>query len=166
MFQSSDRLPFHISVGAVLTDEQGRICCHFFDNEDMLAARGITGKLHLLMRETLEPGETLEGALARGLREEFGATGELKGYLGSVLSHFPRKSGVVVEKTTLYFHVQKTHMDESLRAQGDIEAQSTIQWIESHELHTLFVEQGKRFERTDVDESSVIARYIEHVAGS
>ncbi|MCR4275121.1 MAG: NUDIX hydrolase [Candidatus Campbellbacteria bacterium] len=167
LFQSSDKLPFHVSIGAVLTDEQGRVCCHFFNSDTMLASRGITGAIHLLMRETLEPGETIEGALVRGLREEFGATGVIRGYLGSIQSTFPRpSSGSMVEKTTLYFHVEKQSLDESLRAKDDLEAGSVIQWIEPKELHDIFIEQGKRFERTDLDESKIIASYINHVAQS
>ena len=166
LFQSSDKLPFHISIGAVLTDEQGRICCHFFNDDTMLASRGITGTIHLLMRETLEPGETIEGALERGLREEFGATGVIRGYLGSIQSHFPRKGGIIVEKTTLYFHVEKQSLDETLRAKDDVEAGSVMQWVEPKELQSIFSEQGKRFQRTDLNESKIIASYINHVSQS
>lgn len=47
------------------------------------------GDIYLLMRETIEHGETIEESIHRGLLEEFGSTGDIKNFLGSIVSHFP-----------------------------------------------------------------------------
>ena len=38
-----------------------------------------------LMRETLEDDETLEQAVSRGVKEEFGVEGKLEKYIGTVI---------------------------------------------------------------------------------
>lgn len=117
------------------------------------------------MRETLEPGEMLEQAVMRGIKEEFGADGELKSYLGCIKSTFPlRVSKVKVEKTTLYFHVQMTNFDPLSRDKDEVESKSEIQWKAPEELERLFIEQGKEYDRTDLDESSVVRNYIRYGA--
>lgn len=79
--------PYHLSIGGVLKNAEGKICCHYFDHISH-PAFGAYDNFYLLMRETIEPGESIEQCLHRGLSEEFGATAELKSYLGSIVSHF------------------------------------------------------------------------------
>ena len=74
-FQSSQEFPFHISVGAVLRNKQGEIACHYFDTFSHLGESA--EDFYILMRETIEPNETIEKALARGLKEEFGAEAQI-----------------------------------------------------------------------------------------
>jgi len=50
-------------------------------------------ELYLLMRETVEDGESLYDAVARGLQEEFGLSGEVERYLGSTRNTFTRPNG-------------------------------------------------------------------------
>lgn len=165
IFQASKEFPFHISVGVVLTDKEGLICCHYYKKADLPIESEGKSDLYLLMRETIQPGETLEYAVQRGLQEEFGARGELKAYLGSIKSTFPlRVSGVPVEKTTLYFHVEMEEVHADSRENDGVESKSVLCWVKPEELRNLFIEQGRKYERTDLDESGVIENYIQYVA--
>ncbi|MDP2665455.1 MAG: NUDIX hydrolase [bacterium] len=164
IFKSSKELPFHISVGVVLTNADGLVCCHFYKKDDLPIESEGKGDLHILMRETIEPNETLEHAVVRGLREEFGAEGELKAYIGCIKSTFPlRVSKVLVEKTTLYFHVEMRSFHPEIREKDEVESKSTIQWIEPKTLQDLFIEQGRKYDRSDLDESKIIENYIQYV---
>lgn len=162
IFQASKQFPFHISVGAVLTNSDGLICCHYYKKADLPIESEGKSDLYLLMRETLQPEETLEAAMTRGLREEFGATGELKSYLGSIVSTFPlRISKVPVQKTTLYFHVAVTTFQPTERDKDEVESKSEIQWLVPEVLQDVFITQGKKYDRSDLDESIIIERYIQ-----
>jgi hypothetical protein len=164
IFQASKEFPFHISVGAIFTNNDGLICTHFYKQADLPIESEGKSDLYLLMRETIHPNETLEGAIVRGLQEEFGAKGEIKAYLGCIKSSFPlRVSKVAVEKTTLYFHVEMTDFNPRTRDNDEIESKSEILWVKPEELFNLFTEQGKKYERDDLDESKVVERYIKYV---
>ncbi len=158
-FQGNSLHPQHISVGAVLVNDKGEICCHHFYTKDLkgyFTEEGLDD-FYILMRETLEPNETLEGALNRGLKEEFGAEGEFIDYVGSIESHFLNK-GVDVQKTTLYFMLKLVNQDLSKRGSGDIEDKSIIEWQKPDYLIPLMKKQTERFKRTDLDESSILER--------
>jgi len=60
-FVGQKKSPFHLSVGAIVMNGKTEIYCHHLLN--------VRGKMdaYLLMRETVEPNETLENALRRGL---------------------------------------------------------------------------------------------------
>ena len=157
-FQGKLTQPYHISIGGVVLNSDGLVCCHYFDSLKV-ENQGTIEDLILLMRETIEPNESIEKCLARGLMEEFGMKASLRSYIGSIVSSCPMKdSDVIMEKTTLYFLCDFISMDESLRKEGDIEAQSVIKWFEPKELIIRMKEQGKRLGRNDADESSVIER--------
>jgi len=168
IFQASKEIPFHISVGVVLTNDDGLICCHLFKKGTLpFESEGGVSDLYLLVRETIENNETIEKAVARGILEELGATGILKSYLGCIKSKFLlRVSRVEVEKTTLYFHVKLHNIDLSLRDPKEVESKSEIKWIKPEDLVDLFIEQSKKYERTDLDESVVIKNYIKYVKTS
>ena len=153
-FQGTSESPFHISIGAVLTNDKGEIACHYF-KEFSHKSMGSFKDFYLLMRETIEPGETIENCLSRGLMEEFGAVGKIKSYMGSVVSHFPHKS-VEIEKTTLYFHCELISFDPERRKRDDPESGSEIVWISKKELIEKMHEQGQRSKRQDLDESKVL----------
>lgn len=153
-FQGSKETPYHISIGAVLRNGEGKIATHYF--EYFIHPRvGEAHDFHILMRETVEPGESLEGVLARGLMEEFGATATLHSYIGSIVSHFP-KGGVSIEKTTLYFLCDLVSINPALRSAEDAEDGSEIQWNEPSYLISKMKEQLVRIGREDLDESKVL----------
>lgn len=160
-FQGTDENPYHISVGGIVKNNEGKICCHYFDTITHKSV-GTIKNLTILMRETLEPNETLENCLARGLMEEFGITANIKSYIGVIPSvRFESKStGVVIEKTTLYFLCDLVSMDESKRKKGDLEAQSEIRWIDPKELYEIMKEQSSRFNGEDGKEYIVVERVL------
>lgn len=158
-FQGNHRHPQHISVGAILINDKKEICCHHFYTKDLQgywAEQGLDD-FYILMRETIEPHETLESALHRGLMEEFGATAELVDYIGSIQGHFEHR-GIIIQKTTLYFLCTMLTQDASKRTGRDIEENSLVEWHPADFLSLRMREQGKKFKRTDVDESSILER--------
>ena len=89
-YQNQEGQPFHISVGAILVNQEGEICVHAVQKRDVrqdvreaMDSVGID-TAYYLMRESLEDGETLEEAVLRGIYEEFGATGTVTKYLGAI----------------------------------------------------------------------------------
>lgn len=157
-FQGTIQNPYHISIGAVVRNDRGEICCHYFEHFSH-AGFGAFEHFYLLMRETIEPGETIEDCLSRGLREEFGIQAKLRSYIGSIVSHFPREH-TEIEKTTLYFLCDLVSFDESQRKADDPEAGSAIVWLPLSALILKMKEQGARIGREDVDESAILERLV------
>lgn len=164
IFQASKEFPFHISVGALLVDKGGKIVCHFFKKGDLDHESEGRSDLYLLMRETPNQSESISEAIERGLMEEFGARGEIVHFLGSISSWFPGiTTGIKMNKTTLYFLVNLLEIDLNLREEGAVETRSEILRLEPKKLLALLKEQGKKYERTDLDESGIIENYIKYV---
>src|SRR5579885_2157353 len=74
-FQASAEQPYHLSIGAVLFDDQGRVACHHF--KEIFGFKDV----YILMRESMENDETPLMTLHRGLREEFGVIAEPVAFL-------------------------------------------------------------------------------------
>ena len=159
-FQASKAQPYHLSIGAVLFDEEGRIACHHF--------KEIFGKedLYILMRESMEDGEAPLETLHRGLQEEFGAKGEPVAFLGCLSGYLPDLR-IPFDKTTLYIACKVTHFDPKSRKMNDPEAGSTIEWLEPNALISLMEAQGTRFPgRVDANESEIIRRSLNYLPSS
>jgi hypothetical protein len=156
-FSHSANSPFHLSVGAVLIDESHKVACHFFENIADSKTGDIYKDTYILMRETLEPNETLEQAVARGLAEEFGAKGEIMDFIGAQSISFQREN-YQFYKTTLYFLVQLTSIDVSKRLSNDPEGGSEIQWQDIDFLIGKMNAQVPPDYREDMNESDVLAR--------
>jgi 8-oxo-dGTP pyrophosphatase MutT (NUDIX family) len=148
-----DHTPYHLSVGAVLLNDKEEVACHYFTD-----FQGVKD-FYVLMRETVEPNESLEHALARGLKEEFGATGKLKNYIGSRITSFKRDQ-VGIQKTTLYFLITLDTFDPSLRNPDDEEKDSQIQWKPIDVLMAVMREQAKRTSHPELDESEILERVV------
>ncbi len=160
-FQGNSEHPKHISVGAIVLNDKNEICCHHFDSVKT-DFQGYWKEQHLedfyiLMRETVEPNETLESALHRGLMEEFGIEAEFVDYVGSIQSHFQSKR-VEIEKTTLYFLCKLKSQDLSKRGSGDVEDQSQIEWHTADFLVPKMKKQSQKYGRTDIDESKILEK--------
>ncbi len=147
-FQGTVDNPTHLSIGAVLVNGKGQIACHYH-----VQVRDLKD-VYTLMRETIEPDESIEQALQRGLMEEFGASGKLERYLGSIVSSFKR-GPKPVEKTTLYFLVRLTNHDTAKRVPGHDEWESDIQW-QTADFLTSRMKLQSRY--SDLDESTILAR--------
>lgn len=160
-FQGNSQHPQHISIGALVLNEEGKVCCHHFDStksnfKGYWKDQGLED-FYILMRETVEPNETLEQALHRGLMEEFGIEAELVDYIGSIQSHFKSK-GVEIEKTTLYFLCKLKSQDLSRRSAGDVEFESQVEWQTPDFLIPKMKEQVTKYDRTDIDESKILEK--------
>ncbi len=156
-FQASQKQPYHLSIGAVLFDQNGQIACHHF--KEILGHKDI----YILMRESMEDNEMPLATLSRGLKEEFGAVAQPVAFLGSLSGYLPDPR-LSFEKTTLYIACQLVQWNPEDRDSADPEASSTIEWLEPNTLISLMEQQGVRFQhRADADESEMIKRAIPYI---
>lgn len=159
-FKGSSKNPYHISIGAVLVNTEGEIATHYFEEKSENSFFAEYEEFHLLMRETIEPGESIEECLARGLMEEFGAVGNMKSYLGSNVIYFPSGHNIPIEKTTLYFSCELVSINDGDRIKQDGERDSTITWVKPEELIARMKEQAVRLNESTIDESIIIERFL------
>lgn len=162
IYQHTVENPFHVSVGAVLVNDKGEVCVHSFPTselpEDVRSAVS-TERVYILMRESVENGETLSQTVERGLQEEFGAIGTVKRYLGSLRGNAISSKGFgSFQKTTLYFLVELKSMGER---PDDEESSSELQWVEPRVLIEKMRAQ-KSNSRDDMDESEILENYLAH----
>lgn len=155
-FQANEHQPYHLSIGAVLFDQNGRIACHHF--KEILGQKDV----FILMRESMENDETILMTLERGLKEEFGARAIPVAFLGS-LTGFLHDPVLSFDKTTLYIACQVTEWDPSQRDPNDPEAISLIEWHHPDALISIMKQQGDRFKRVDADESEMIKRALPYI---
>jgi NADH pyrophosphatase NudC (nudix superfamily) len=156
LFKASVENPYHLSVGAVLMNDKGEVCGHYFDEVKDNQSRSYKD-FYLLMRETIKDNETIEQTVARGLMEEFGATGKIKKYLGSLISTWPQQQPLL-QKTTLYFLVDLISIDESKREKDDPEGHSKITWLPKDELLKRMRGQKRRLGNDSLDETEILER--------
>jgi len=159
-FSHSHNGRYHLSVGAVVFNEDGKVLVHRFDGE--LPENPFSRTVYTLIRETMEPHETIEFALARGIKEETGSEAELVAFLGSLrcIARDTEDEEKSFEKTTLYFAMKLTDWRPEERLKDDPEAGSNLQWRNPGELVQVMWEQGKDTKSTDLDESEVIKHFI------
>jgi hypothetical protein len=160
-YQYGPEKPFHLSVGAVVFNEKFEICTHrFFRGKVPERLRFLMGDLkegYHLARETVENDETLHQAVHRGIKEEFGAEGVIEKYLGSVVCQVQTPT-TIFEKTTLYHAVRLTTLGE--RTGTDEESESVLEWYKPAELLELYRKQVAMTDRPELDETSIIERFI------
>ena len=156
--------PYHLSVGAVVFNKEGKIGCHHFKEGARSKTFGkIKDDIYILMRETMEPNESIEEALQRGLLEEFGAEAELVNYIGSIVSQFNSERVKNIQKTTIYFLMKLVDIDENKRAFDDDEYESSIEWKDIDFPVNKMKRQRKLLGRSDADESLVLERVCNEI---
>ena len=147
-----------MSVGAVIFDKNfEKVLCHH------VAEVGHVKNIYLLMRESIEPGETFETALHRGVLEEFGAKVEIVDFLGSLEATdkwFGEIDNVVdVQKTTIYFLSKIISQDDSMRIDdGTAESKSTLVWLDLNELAKKMNKQFKEYGINNLNEEIILKR--------
>jgi ADP-ribose pyrophosphatase YjhB (NUDIX family) len=162
LYQSKKTSPFHISAGAVLVNAEGKVLVHrrIKSEAPEQFANNFTARdeVYILMRESLEDGETIEEAVQRGVQEEFGMKCEVEKYLGSIQGTVPGKDGTWSwEKTTLYFQAKAGAACE--RASDD-ESFSRLEWHDPEFLIERMRGQGGV--RPDLDESKILEAYVRY----
>lgn len=160
IFAAKPKTRFHLSVGAVIINEKNEVLCHHYQ---------VGGKLngvYTLMRETVENNESNEHAVLRGLQEEFGATGEILAYLGSITAKDKWFGEInqekIVEKTTLYFLVKCNDVTPE-NALKDEQTGSTPEW---KEIQFLIQQMQSLIEKVgiqDINESEILKRALEYI---
>lgn len=158
-FQSSTDSPFHLSVGALVFNKDNKILVHRFDSG--LAGNPFPRDIYTLIRETMEPGETIEAALARGIKEEAGSEAKLIAFLGSLtgLARDVEEGTKDFDKTTLYFAMKLVDWRPDQRLQDDREAASELKWCEPDAMIPIMREQGEVTRSADLDESVIVERF-------
>jgi hypothetical protein len=159
IFHHTPESPAHISVGAVVFNDQGQILVHYWQHipKEVIAFEG--EDVYLLMRESLEANESLEQAVHRGLMEEFGTTAEIVRYLGPIISNPPH-----FQKTTLYFLCRLINFDPEQRIEDDVEGGSELKFMELEPVIQRMQEQGKQYQRDDIDESTILEKTRTYIA--
>ena len=154
--------PFHISVGAVLFNDEHQICVHHFYKhrmpEHLHFLLDHLDETYHLMRESLEGNEPLQDAVLRGVREEFGATGVVERYLGAKIDEIVQPDGQTFEKLTIYHAVRLIELGE--RVGGDAESRSQIEWHSPQAILALYDAQCQKTKRPELDERIIIERFI------
>lgn len=161
LVQGSKEYPYHISVGAVLVNSEGKVCAHYFD-ELHIGSRQATN-FYILMRETPEPGETIMETLERGLHEEFGAEATTRHYIGNITAKIENVDSLK-EKTTLYFLCNLVSQDLSRREDLDAESGSQVGWYDVDFLIAKMKRQGKETGYEDIDESKILERAKQYLS--
>ena len=159
ILQGAASHPYHLSVGAVLVNDQNEVVCHYV-REPLAGAPGEyrhAGNFYLLMRETPHAGETFEETLHRGLLEEFGATGEIVMFLGSQQGIF-KADAFELKKTTIYFLVRMTSLDEKKRNKDELEGKGDIVFLPLTECIAKMKAQWERLHIETLNEAEIVER--------
>ncbi len=149
-FRGSGETPHHISVGAVLLNNEHKVACHYYA-EPLI--RKYPPNFYTLMHESIEINETLEQTLARGLEEEFSMSATLERYVGSLIVEYSAGE-IRVEKTVLYFLCKVLSIDE-IRDTTDPESVGEIKWMDIDELIVIMKKQGEQYGNSS-DESKIL----------
>lgn len=161
VYAATKQYPFHLSVGAVIRRSDGKILCHYFDTlPDPL---GHHDDVYILMRETVEHGESMEQALVRGAMEEFGAEIKVDHVLEAKTDEIINEEKTFIwNKTTLYFACSLVELNVRKRDDEDFESSSDIQWQEPGVLVAHMRDQGIRTGRGDLDESVIVELAVKY----
>ncbi len=129
-------------------NDKNEVACHFYGTPSI---RKYPENFYTLMHETIEPNESLEEVLARGLKEEFSMEAALVRYVGSLAVRMGSEQRI--EKTVVYFLCR--HVATHARNVTDPEAVSEIRWVNIDNLVEIMKEQGKKYGPAS-DESKIL----------
>lgn len=144
MFKWTENNLFHLSVGAVIQNGEGKILVHRLariENKIFLPKK--THKEEMSLEQTLERVEAETGLKVQPER-----------FLGSRNSTFSNESGQIINKTTLYFLCKI--LETTQRDPRDRDADSELMWLDREEAISIMRSQGKT--DNEMDESMVLER--------
>jgi len=156
--------PYHISVGAVVFNDQYEICLHHFFKDKVperlhFLSDGLDEIWHLV-RESLEGDESLQAAVLRGVQEEFGITGRVEKYLGAKIDVITGPQKIhPFEKLTVYHAVRAIEYGE--RPDIDEESRTVMEWHSPAQAREIYRQQASLTTRPELDETIIIDRFIE-----
>ncbi len=133
--------PYHLSIGSVVLNKTNVTLLKKSDGS------------YTLPRETMYSQESLEESLIRGVQEEIGIVVKIEKFLGSLITHFKRLDGSDIEKTTIYFLVNK--IDESSKNRENGEAEDEIVQMKIAEAMSLLRKQNN-------EEYKILSRTLGH----
>lgn len=156
IFQAKPNKPFHLSAGAVVLDDNGKVLCHYYKK-----LRG-GENIYILMRETVGDDANIFDTVHRGLMEEFGAEAEIQNYIGSLIAEDKWFGEIdqptLVQKTTIYFLCKLKRVDDNLRLQDHPEFGSEIVRIDIDELIEKMKVNYEKYKWKDIREFEVLER--------
>jgi len=156
--------PFHISVGAILFDDDHKICLHHFYKKDVPVRLHFLvdhmDEVYHLMRESLEGNEPLHDAVLRGIKEEFSAKGVVESYLGSKIDEILQPDGTTFEKLTIYHAVRLKELGTRVVTDTDVESKTKLEWLSPEEVLQIYDKQCQLTKRPELDERIIIDRFI------
>src|SRR5215469_15538580 len=120
--------PYHLSVGIIV------------QKENKIAILKKTDDSYKIPSETMYRDESIEQCINRGMQEELGMTGEIKRYVGSLISSFYRLDGTKIEKTTIYFLA--TYLQDTERMPEPDEIDDTILFFSLDEAIKVLEKHG------------------------
>lgn len=154
--------PFHVSVGAVLFNDNYEVCLHRFFKKDvpnnLQFLIDYMDECYHLMRESLEGNEQLHDAVLRGVKEEFGATGVVEKYLGAKIDLIKEPDGTDFEKLTIYHAVRLKGLGE--RTDSEVEGVTKLEWVTPQVALDIYENQVSKTSRPELDERIVIERFM------
>ncbi|GAB4158044.1 MAG: hypothetical protein Fur003_1800 [Candidatus Dojkabacteria bacterium] len=145
-YQATPERPYHLSVGGVVYD---------FEKDRYLVMEreipeGIT--LTYFPTETVEPKESLEASILRGLSEESGLHAEIITHIGAMIAKDVWFSEIdqptEVSKTIIFFLLKPIKQDDTLRKADDEEKDAKVVYYNYEELLKIF---NKQYETTGMN---------------
>jgi ADP-ribose pyrophosphatase YjhB (NUDIX family) len=102
IYKANETNPYHLSTAAILLADNGEVVFHYFRKKLWRQIGKKWDNYAALLSETVEDGETPSETIVRGVKEEFGVSARVIGFLGSGVSEVPSSWGQY-RKTVLYF---------------------------------------------------------------
>lgn len=132
----------HLSVGAVVENQEGLILTVYLDRVDAK---------YFLPTATHTPDKTLEETLLK-VEQKAGWKLEIQKFLGVTKGEFPTPEGSNVTKHVIWFKCKP--IEQLTRDPEDRDADSEIQWKSREELNQIFARQSEI--SSDVDQRNVL----------
>lgn len=162
-YQAKPNKPFHLSVAAIIIDDNNEVLCQHYNQLNSW------NNIYWLMHSTVNPYETLEQALSRGLAEENGISAKVITFIG-VKDYKSNWFGEInqeteVTKSIAYFIVKYLGEDKSLINIENPGSKSNLEKLSISEAKQKMKSQALKYNNLELDESGMLERaekYLEN----